>query len=341
MAEYFGKLPDGGQAMLYTVGSSQLKIRVSDLGAALVSVEAKDRTGAFVDVCLGFRQAEKYLTEDGCIGASVGRNANRIGGSQFLLNGQPVKLAANEGKNSLHSGPDVWYHRLWKVLSSSENAITFGLDTPHMDQGFPGGGKVEVTYEVSGTALRITYRGTFDRDTVFNMTNHSYFNLAGQDKPELAMEQLLYVRASRYTQVDSTSIPTGEILPVDGTALDFRSPRALGRNREQDPLLAPQRGIDHNLVLDTAGFDVSAAKLYSPHSGISMTVFTDCPGIQVYCANFLDTVGKDGVHYGPNSAVCLETQFAPDSMNHPQWPQPVAKAGQCAQSVTEFRFGVE
>ncbi len=341
MAEYFGKMPDGRPITLYSIGSSQLNIQVSDLGAALVQVETKDRAGFATDVCLGFQKGEAYLTEGGCIGASVGRNANRIGGARFLLNGQPVELEANEGKNSLHSGPDVWYHRLWKVLSSSSNAITFGLDTPHMDQGFPGGGKVEVCYEVLGTTLRITYKGTFDRDTVFNMTNHSYFNLAGQDKPEAAMEQLLSVRASHYTQVDSASIPTGEVLPVEGTVLDFRRPKALGRNRQQEPLLAPQRGIDHNLVLDPADFEVPAAKLYSPRTGISMTVFTDCPGIQVYCANFLDTVGKDGVPYGPNSAVCLETQFAPDSMNHPQWPQPVVKAGQQAKSVTEFRFGVE
>ncbi len=339
MAEQFGSLPNGQAARLYTITGGGITAAVTDFGATLVRLMVPDRQGVMGDVVLGFSCVRDYLTHGGCLGATVGRNANRTGGAAMTISGRAVRLGANEGRNNLHSGPDYWYHRLWTVESATADTLCFSLVTPDGDQGFPGGGEVRVTYQALGSALRITYQGRFDRDTVFNMTNHAYFNLAGQDKPEAAMDQRLWLRAAHFTPVDGESIPTGQIQPVAGTALDFRQARPLGRGLENDPLLAPQGGIDHNFVLTPGPFAEPAARLSCPATGRVMTVHTDRPGIQVYCANGLDAQGK--VYYGRGSGVCLETQFYPDSCNHPQWPQPLVHAGQVAQSVTEFRFSVE
>lgn len=336
MVEIFGILPNGQTAKLYTICSGAVTVRVTDLGATLVGVLAPDRQGQVRDVVLGYDTPRGYLENGGFLGAVVGRNANRIGHSRLTVSGSPVALTPNEGPNNLHSGPDFWSTRLWRVEAASETAVTFGLTTEDGDQGFPGAGEVRVTYALTDRRLTVTYEGRFDRDTVFNMTNHAYFNLAGQDKPRAAMAQELTLRAEGFTEVDEASIPTGRILPVAGTALDFRTPTALGTGREREPLLAPQGGIDHNFVLD--GGEGPAARLCDPASGRVLTVYTDCPGIQVYCANSLDAPGKGGVRYGRNSGVCLETQFYPDSANHPEWPQPFVKAGEQAHSETTFVF---
>lgn len=338
MVEIFGTLPNGQTARLYTIYGGGLTVRVTDLGATLVSVLAPDRAGQPEDVVLGYDTPQGYLENGGFLGAMVGRNANRVGASRLTVSGTPVALTPNEGPNNLHSGPDFWSSRLWAVEEATEEAVTFALSTPDGDQGFPGAGEVRVTYRLTGNRLTVTYEGRFDRDTVFNMTNHAYFNLAGQSNPQAAMTQMLTLRAAGFTEVDGGSIPTGRILPVAGTALDFRTPKALGTGREHDPLLAPQGGIDHNFVLDGRDFTLPAARLQDPASGRTLTVYTDCPGIQVYCANFLEATGKGGIRYGRNSGVCLETQFYPDSVNHPQWPQPFVKAGQTARSETAFVF---
>lgn len=341
MTQDFGILSSGEAAHLYTIADGGPVASISDLGATLVSLLAPGRDGQLADVVLGFDSARDYLINGGCLGAVVGRNANRVGGAAFPLHGETVRLTPNEGPNNLHSGPDFWYHRLWKVERRTERDIRLSLDTPHGDQGFPGSGHVAVTYRMAGNRLEITYEGCFDRDTVFNMTNHAYFNMAGQDRPQEAMEQALWLRASRYTQVDGGSIPTGQSPQVAGTALDFRTPRVIGRGLERDPLLAPQGGIDHNFLLDEGDLNAPAARLTHPASGRTLTVYTSCPGVQVYCANGLEAVGKGGVRYGRNSGVCLETQFYPDSMNHPHWPQPLAPANTPVCSTTVFAFTAE
>lgn len=339
MTEKFGILPSGLQAHLYTLACGELTASVSDYGAVLVRLLVPGRDGSRADVVLGYDDACAYSVNGGCAGATVGRNSNRVGGAQMPIGGKVYQMPVNERTNNLHSGPDFWFRRLWAVERLTENAITLGLDTPDGDQGLPGAGHVSVTYALDAKGLTVTYEGCFDQDTVFNMTNHSYFNLAGHEHPEKAMDQLLTLRASAFTEVDAASIPTGRTLPVAGTALDFTAPKALGRNRNQDPLLAPQNGIDHNFVLDGADCSVPSAILEDPESGRVMKVYTDCPGIQVYCANFMVNEGKDGVHYPANCGVCLETQFYPDSPNHPEWPQPLVKAGTPARSVTRFAFG--
>lgn len=341
MTEKFGILPSGEEAHLYTISCGSMTACIADFGATLVKLFVPDRDGKPGDVVLGYDDANAYNVNGGCAGATVGRNSNRVGLARMTIGGKVYAMAVNNNRNNLHSGPDFWFRRMWHVDCLEDTAITLSLDTPDGDQGLPGAGHVTVTYALTGNALRITYKGLFDQDTVFNMTNHSYFNLAGHEHPEKAMDQLLTLRASHFTAVDHESIPTGIVAPVKGTVLDFSAPKALGRNRGQEPLLAPQNGIDHNFVLDSADFSLPSARLEYPGTGRVMEVYTDCPGIQVYCGNFMENEGKGGVTYPRNCGVCLETQFAPDSMNHPEWPQPRLKANTEGVSVTEFRFSVK
>lgn len=317
-------------ARSYTISCGRLRAAVTDLGAALVSLWVDG-----VDVVLGYDDAAGYLENDGFLGAVVGRCANRVRGAQFLLNGEPIHLDANEGNNCLHSGFSPFNIRRWDLVRSSASALTLRLLSPHGDQGFPGTAQITVTYAIEDDALTISYDAVSDRDTVFNFTNHTYFNLAGHDCPEKAMDQILTLNAAYFLPADAESIPTGEIRSVEGTPFDFRSPKALGRDlgANYEPLHL-QGGYDHHFV--TCG--ECCAVLTSPDTGITMRVVTDCPGVQLYTANFLDVTGKGGVPYPRRSGICLETQFAPDSVNHPEWPQPFTKTGQRYHSETKFQF---
>lgn len=335
MTNSFGFLPSGEKAQLYTISGGEIRASITDLGATLVSVWVPDTSGNTADVVLGYDDASGYLKNAGFLGAVVGRNANRVRGAQFDMNGVTVKLTANEGKNSLHSGPDCWNTRLWKVEEQRENAIRLSLNSPDGDQGFPGNAKVEVTYSIENNALMVTYDAVSDKDTVFNLTNHAYFNLAGQERTDKAMAQVLQMPETHFNPDDAENIPTGETRSVEGTPFDFRSPKALSRDIEEDyePLIL-QGGYDHNFIVNA----IPCAVLTDPESGRKMEVSTDCPGVQIYTANFLDVTGKGGVHYGKRSGVCLETQFCPNSVNHPEWPQPFVKAGEKYHSVTKFGF---
>ncbi len=340
MKKHFGLLPQGAVS-LYTIENGNIKAEISDLGATLVKLFVPDREGKIADVVLGFDRPEQYVESGTYFGATVGRNANRVGGASFCLNGESVELDKNDnGKNNLHSGFDPFKNRIWQVLEWTESTITFGLTSPHGDQGFPGTAKIRVTYALEqGNCLRITYRAISDRDTVFNMTNHSYFNLAGHHKPEKAMEQVLTMPARFFTPADAESIPTGEKRDVAGTAMDFRTPKALGRDidADEEPLRL-QGGYDHNFEV----FANPCAILTDPDSGRTMAVTTDCPGVQLYCGNFLKgEVGKDGVSYCRRGGMCLETQYYPNALNIPQWPQPVTPAGEKYESETCYLFGTE
>lgn len=333
---FFGSLPTGEQAMLYTISCGAVTARLTDYGAALVSLLVPDREGRLEDVVLGYDDVSGYARGTACLGATVGRNANRTRGASFLLDGKTVTLGDNENGNNLHSGPDYFHTRLWQVERWEEREITFRLRSPHGDQGFPGNADIWVTYRLEhpGT-LRVSYRAVSDRDTVFNLTNHSYFNLAGQEKTDLAMAQTLMLPARFFTPDDAANIPTGECRDVAGTPMDFRAPKALSRDiaADYEPLRL-QGGYDHNFEV----FCSPCAILTDPTSGRMMAVSTDCPGIQVYTGNFLEDRGKGGVHYSPRTGVALETQFYPNAMNNPQWPQPVTKAGEVYCSETQYRF---
>lgn len=335
MKQNFGTLPTGQSASLYTISSGLITARITDFGAALVQLWVPDRDGNMEDVVLGYDCAGDYLAGDACLGATIGRNANRIHNACFILQGKTWAMQANEGHNNLHSGPDGFDKRLWQVTQHTDNTIAFRLESPHGDQGFPGNAVVTVTYCLLSDALVIRYEAVSDRDTVFNMTNHAYFNLAGHQHPEIAMGQLLSMPARFFHPDDDANIPTGELRNVENTPMDFRVPKPLGRDIRADyEPLRLQGGYDHNFEV----FCNPCATLQEPISGRSMAVITDCPGVQVYTANFTDTTGKGGVYYGKRSGVCLETQFYPDSLNHPEWPQPIVKAGEKYESETTYRF---
>ena len=333
----FGVLPGGEQVFLYTISRGKLEAQISNFGATLVRLFVPDGQGNMADVVLGFEDANDYLNSTTYFGATVGRNANRIGGASFFIGNKQIQLAKNEGENNLHSGPDSFAFRFWKVERHEENLLELSLHSPDGDQGFPGNADIRVTYAFHGPdTLSVTYDAVSDKDTVFNFTNHSYFNLAGHDKPESAMTQTLCMPARFFNPDDAESIPTGELRSVVGTPMDFRAPKPVGQDLGQDyECLKLQGGYDHNFEV----FCNPCAILRDPVSGRTMAVSTDCPGIQMYSGNFLKgETGKDGVSYCCRGGVALETQYYPDSVHHPQWPQPFVKAGERYHSETKYTF---
>ena len=337
MKNTFGILPSGEEATLYTISCGKLTATVTDYGAHLVSLLVPDANGNVADVVLGFEDANGYRTGNGgFLGATVGRNANRVKDASFVINEKMFHMTPNEGSNSLHSGPDCYHLRMWKLVSCSDTAVTLELNSPSGDQGFPGNAVIQVTYRLdSKGGLHIIYDAVSDQDTVFNLTNHSYFNLAGHDQTSKAMDQILCIPGRWFNPDDAQNIPTGEQRSVIGTPMDFRVPKAIGKDigEEYEPLIL-QGGYDHNWEV----FCNPCATLTDPESGRSMAVYTDCPGVQFYAGNFLGESGKGGTVYCKRSGVALETQFAPDSVHHPEWPQPFVKAGQKYHSETEYRF---
>lgn len=333
----FGILPSGEQASLYTIRCGKLEAQITDFGATLVRLYVPDSKGELADVVLGFDDANGYLSNAAYFGNTVGRTANRIKNGCFTVGGRQVQMPKNNNGNNLHSGPDSYAFRMWTLERHEENLVELSLHSPDGDQGLPGNADIRVTYQlVEPQTLRISYDGLSDKDTVFNLTNHSLFNLAGHDKPECAMDQTLSMPARFYTVADHESIPTGELRDVAGTPMDFREPKPLGRDIGQDyESLRLQNGYDHNFEV----FCNPCAVLSHPASGRTMAVITDCPGIQLYCGNFLKgEICKDDVSYCFRSGVALETQYYPDSVNHPEWPQPFVKAGERYHSETKYIF---
>ena len=339
MKKHFGNLASGEAASVYTITSSGLTAAITDYGATLVSLLVPDAQGNTADVVLGFDDPNSYTTSTCFLGATVGRSANRIKGAAFTLGNKEYKLAANENGNNLHSGPACYHLRMWEVDRHTENSICLSLNSPDGDQGFPGNAVIKVTYTLDNAGgLHIIYDAVSDKDTVFNLTNHSYFNLAGHDKTDSAMKQLLTIPGRFFNPADGESIPTGELRSVAGTPMDFRSPKAIGQDIDADyEPLHLQGGYDHNWEV----FCNPCAVLEEPESGRTMAVFTDCPGVQFYAGNFLDNEpGKGGLSYPKRSAICLETQYYPDSVHHPEWPQPITRAGEAYHSETIYRFTV-
>ena len=305
-------------------------------GATLQSLLVPDRNGVQRDVVLGYESLAEYQQNDGYLGATVGRCANRIAGAQFALDGTVYPLAANEGENQLHSGPHGLHQKVWAWEQRAENSVTLRAVSPDGEDGYPGTLEVAVTYTLSDGALEIDYKAESDYDTVCNLTNHAYFNLAGQGSGSVA-GHLLRVNADHYTPCGAGTIPTGEVRAVDGTALDLRQATVLG-DRLGAAELAEYGGYDHNFCLRGS----NAAQLRCPESGISMDVETTLPGLQVYTAGFLtERSGKDGAIYGKNHGVCLETQFWPDAMHHEHFPSPVLQAGEVYRHRTAYRFTVK
>jgi len=336
MKESFGFLPDGKETFLYTISCGKITAKITDYGGAIVNLFVPDKNGTLADVVLGHDSWEGYRMSQGFVGSPIGRCTNRIKGASFPIGNGICKLNANEGNNTLHSGPDCYHTRLWTVVEHTASALTLELLSPHGDQGYPGNAEIRMTYSLDTTGgLHIVYDAISDRDTAFNITNHSYFNLAGHQHTNAAMDQILSIPGRFFTVADNENIPTGELRNVEGTPLDFRTPKPIGRDIGEDyECLHLQGGFDHNFEV----FCNPCAQLSDPVSGRAMAVYTDCPGIQFYAGNFLDETGKGGIHYGKRTGVALETQFFPDSVNHPEWRQPFFKAGERYHSETIYRF---
>lgn len=338
--EFFGKTK-AGDAALYTLeNANHMQVKISDFGATIVKILVPASDGSIKDVVLGFDQPSDYEGSTSFFGAAIGRNANRIGKGQYEINGKAYQLDINDNSNNLHSGAAFSKDRLWTVEGCSDNAIVLSLEYPDGFQGFPGNVKITLTYTLSDdNALSLHYEGTPDQDTILNLTNHSYFNLNGHETGTILGHQVR-IDSDAFTRTDAELIPTGEIVDVTGTPMDFRAMKPIGRDIEaQMQDLIDAGGYDQNWVLDAQRTLREVAECVGDVSGIHMTVFTDLPGIQMYTGNFVDEAhGKDGASYGKFSGVCFETQYFPDAVNHDNFESPICKAGEKYDTTTVYKF---
>jgi aldose 1-epimerase len=341
----FGKTPDGTPVEIFTLSDGPYEARIATYGGVVVSLKVPDRNGKSGDVVLGFDNLDGYVANfngpgDAFFGALIGRYANRIAHGSFTLDGKKYSLPLNNGENSLHGGPHGFNNVVWKAKPIA-NGVELTYLSKDGEAGYPGNLTATVRYTLIKGDLRIDYSATTDKDTVVNLTNHSYFNLAGQGN---ILNHQLTLHASRFTPVDAGLIPTGELKSVDATPFDFRKPTAVGeRINANDDQLHLGHGYDHNWVLDKdndSGKLSEAAEVYDPSSGRVLKVLTEQPGIQFYSGNFLDgsIKGKGGKPDELHAALCLETQRFPDSPNHPDFPSTELKPGQTYHSTTVFRF---
>jgi len=331
---HFGALRDGTAVTAARLeNSSGATATVIDYGATLQSLCVKDRGGRLVDVVLGYNDALQYESHGDYLGGTIGRVGNRIGGARFSLGGREYALAKNDGENHLHGGPMGFDRRMWSMCAEGDAVVCERL-SPDGEEGYPGNLRVRVTYTLTeDNTLRIAYDADSDADTLFNPTNHSYFNLNGGGSAE---GHWLQIFADRFCENDAATLPTGRLLPVEGTPFDFRAGKPVGADiGAQDEQLTRAGGYDHNFCL--AG--LRAAVLRGDKSGIEMTTYTDMPGIQLYTANFLSVrAGKGGSTMAPRGAVCLETQLYPNAMNCYGFPSPVLRAGRHMHSETVYAF---
>jgi len=350
----FGTLPDGRGVDLYTLTNGGVTAKVITYGATVTEIDTPDRHGKTRNITLGFPDLAGYVTNTTgpgttYFGATIGRYANRIANGQFTLDGVTYHLPQNNGTNTLHGGPEGFHTKLWTATSSNGPggpSVRLDYTSPDGEMGFPGTLHVAVTYTLTDAgALKIDYRATTDKATVINLTNHAYFNLAGEGSGD-TYRQLLQLDASNYTPIDANLIPTGQIAPVAGTPLDFRSLTPIGaRIRDSFEQLVLAHGYDHNFVIDQSkgGSSLTEAALaVDPRSGRTLKVLTTEPGIQFYSGNFLDgsLVGTSGTTYRQGDGFTLETQHYPDSPNEASFPSTVLRPGDTFNSQTVYAFGV-
>src|SRR5690348_1725998 len=325
----FGKTPDGKNVDIYTLKDGAIEAHIITYGGIIQSLKVPDKSGKAADVVLGFDTLDEYVKGNKAFfGALIGRYGNRIAGGKFTLDGKTYQIPLNDGPNALHGGPKGFDKVVWEG-KEIPHGVQLTYVSPDGDMGFPGKLTTVVRYTLVGKELKIEYSATTDKDTVLNLTNHSYFNLAGAGNGDILKNEVK-INANRYTPVDATLIPTGELAPVEGTPFDFRKPTAVGaRIENKDDQLTKGHGYDHNWVLNSSGKLAEAAEVYEPESGRVMQVLTDQPGVQFYTGNFLDgtIAGKGGKAYQRRDALCLETQHFPDSPNHPKFPTTELKHG--------------
>lgn len=345
----FGVCSNGVEASLYELTNEKgMKVTITDFGANVVSIVVPDANGVMADVALGFETIQGYEQNAPGFGSFIGRNANRIQNAEFELNGKVYPLQKNDGPNNLHGGNPAYNKVMYEVETlEDENGCAVELTrvSPDMEQGFPGNLNISVTYTLTDeNELIIEYFAVSDKDTVVNLTNHSYFNLSGHNSGTVLDHEVM-INASHFTPTDDLLIPTGEIRSVEGTPMDFRTMKSIRKDIHADyKPLKQAKGYDHNYVLDKESDDVElCAKLYDPKSKRYMEVFTDLPGIQFYTANFLaePADGKEGAVYHKQDAACFETQFYPNACNNQEFPSSILKAGAEYSYATIYKFGVE
>ena len=345
-AHFEKMIEDTKPVKLYTLmNDNGMEVCITNFGARIVSIMVPDKNDKLTDVVLGFDNIEDYINVPSDFGATIGRYANRIGQGKITIDGQEIQLPQNNYGHCLHGGPTGWQYSVFKVNQPNNKTIKLTVESPDGDNNFPGNVMASVTYTLTdNNAIDIRYEATTDKKTVINMTNHSYFNLNG-DPSINSMNQILYLASDSITPVDSTFMTNGEMMAVAGTPFDFNTPKAIEQdvNNYDNEQIKFGKGFDHNWVLKTKG-DINqlAAKLTSPITGITLEVYTDEPGIQLYTGNFLDgTVkGKNGIVYPQRASVCLETQHYPDSPNKAHWPSVVLEPGKTYTSHCIFQFGV-
>lgn len=344
----FGSMPDGTPVRLFTlVNAKGMEVQAINYGVIIPSITVPDRNGRFDDVVIGHDNLEGYLTKSRFFGAVAGRYANRIAGGHLVIDGHEYSLTLNNGPNHLHGGAKGFDKVVWSAEVRSDPrgpSVAFTHTTPDGHEGYPGTLAASVVYTLTDSnELIVEYSATTDRPTIVNMTQHSYFNLAGDGSGDITGHKLT-LNAGRYTPVDGNQIPTGELAPVDGTPFDFRRETAIGERIDSDhPQLKASLGYDHNFVLIRSGNGLElAARLVEPKTGRTMEVRTTEPGVQFYSGNKLDgsMSGKGGHVYGARTGLCLETQHFPDSPNKPNFPSTVLRPGEKYQSTTVFKFGV-
>lgn len=337
---------DGKHTALYTLTNDNgMEVCITNYGGRIVSIMVPDSAGELRDVVLGFDSIGAYLPENNQtdFGAAIGRYANRIREGRFVLDGDTVKLPVNNFGHTLHGGPEGWQYQVYDVVAASDSLLRLCMVSPDGDNGFPGEVTAYVQYLLTpDNDIEITYEATTTAPTVVNLTNHSYFNLSG-DATRPVTSHLLTIQADSITPVDSTFMTSGEMMAVEGTPMDFRAAKTVGQDlrRADFEQIKNANGYDHNYVLTTGGdITVPAVVLTEPSTGITLTVYTDQPGMQVYSGNFLDgTVrGKQGIVYAQNTGICLESQHYPDSPNKPQWPTTVLRPGEKYSTMTIFSF---
>jgi aldose 1-epimerase len=342
----FGQTDDGKPIELYTLSNQHgMKVAIATYGATVINLIVRDRDGKPDDVALGFDTIQPYFTQSPFFGSTIGRYANRIAKGRFQLDGQTYQIPINDPPNALHGGPIGFDKQLWKarVISSSPASLELTLRSPDGDQGFPGNLDVSVTFTVTDqNELQMSYQATTDKPTIVNLTNHTYFNLAGAGNGNILAE-ILRINADKYTPCDDTQIPTGEIKSIADTVVDFRTPKAVGaRLAVKDPTSNPIR-YNENYVLNQGskvGLNL-AAELYDPESGRVLEVLTDQPGLEFYTGSFLNGMrGKGGKLYEPYYALCLETQHYPDSPNHSNFPSTALRPGETYKTETIYRFSI-
>jgi aldose 1-epimerase len=341
----FGRTPEGAEVKIYTLSNSKgMTVKITEFGGIITELWVPDRNGKPGNVVLGFDNLDRYVKGHPFFGAIAGRVANRIAKGKFTLDGKEYTLAVNNGPNHLHGGIKGFDKKVWKSRPlrglSREVAVEFTYVSADGEEGYPGTLTTTVTYTLTDdNELRIDYTANTDKDTIVNLTNHSYFNLG---EPGSILDHVLMINADRYTPADDTLIPTGELAPVKGTGLDFTQPRRIG-DRIAD-YMSFAKGYDHNFALNSGGKSLSlAARVQEPKSGRVMEVWTTEPGVQLYCGNHLDgsLTGVGGAVYKQHTGFCLETQHFPDSINKPSFPSVVVRPAQTFKSTTALRFSAK